>query len=158
MRFSELASPKQSVLVSCREEDKDNIITLDWHMPVSIAPELYAISVGKTRYSLNLIRSSRCFVVNYMSIKREKEVLFCGAHSGLHVNKFKECSFTKEEASTIDCARIKEACAHLECEVVNEIEAGDHIIFVAKVTHSQENSQEPRILHVRGTEFKSIGR
>ena len=57
--MSELTDPRQVILVSSRaemdilgkKELKDNIITLAWHMPVSFNPKLYAIAIGKTRFS-----------------------------------------------------------------------------------------------------------
>lgn len=71
MQITTLTNPRQTVLVTCR--DKDNIITLDWHTPLSFYPMMYAISVGKTRYSLELIRKSKCSVVNFISKDYEKE-------------------------------------------------------------------------------------
>ena len=115
-------------------------------MPTSFSPQLYAISVGKTRFSCKLIQKSKAFVVNFMDIKNEKEVLFCGTNSGEHIDKFKESGLTKEEAEKLDCARIKEALAYAECEVINEIETGDHIIFVGKVLTSDVKKHGKRIL------------
>jgi flavin reductase (DIM6/NTAB) family NADH-FMN oxidoreductase RutF len=158
MSFSDLSNPKQTILVSCRNETKgkDNIIAVDWHMPLSKDPQLYAISIGKSRYSLDIIRESQCFVVNYMSIEQKDQVNFCGMHSGMHVDKFKECGFTKAESNTIDCPKIEEAAANLECEIIQEVDTGDHILFVARVTNSNENNSVPRIMHIGNAEFKTI--
>ena len=138
--MSDVTDPRQVVLVSCRanikdrftgeENQKDNIITVAWHMPTSFKPELYTISVGKTRLGCEMIGKSRCFVVNFMPFSLKEKVLFCGTHSGEKIDKFKEAGLTKEESEKIDCPRIKEACAFMECEVVNEIETGDHVIFI----------------------------
>lgn len=160
MNLNEISNPKQTVLVSCRKEttngQKDNIITIDWHMPVSIEPKVYAISVGKNRYSLDLIRESQCFVVNFMTIEQEKDIMFCGRHSGLHTDKFRECNFTKEESSTIDCPKIQESSASLECEVMHEFDAGDHIVFFGQVNNTDEKDFGQRIIHVSGEIFKTV--
>ena len=160
MDLQDISNPKQTVLVSCREEQssgpKDNIITIDWHMPCSSEPPLYAIAIGKKRYSLGLIRASGCFVVNFISESQSKEALFCGRHSGLHIDKFKECNFTKKDASTIDCAYIGEACAHIECEIEQEIDTGNHILLVARVTNSNIINHEPRLLHIQNEIFGNI--
>jgi len=159
----DIAYPRQVILVSCRgevkkkfspdKEIKDNALTLSWHMPMSYDPPLYAIALGKGKYSLNLIRESNVFVVNFMPVELEKEVLFCGRNSGENTDKFKETKLEKEEAEKIDCCKIKQALAYLECEVVNEIETGDHIIVVGKILNMKKNKKGKRIYQVKGDEF-----
>lgn len=156
-------NPRQTVLITSRgtaknrfnskEEIKDNIITLDWHMPTSFEPFLYAISIGRTRFSYNIIKNSGIFVVNFMPYELEKEVLFCGRNSGEHIDKLKESGLTKQESEKVDCFRIKEASAYIECEVINEIEAGDHIIFIGKAINSYEKDEKKRLFHIEGDNF-----
>ena len=158
-----LVAPRQTVIVTCRhrvkarfsgsEEEKDNAITLDWHMPCSFDPMLYAIAVGKTRYSCKLIRESGVFVVNFIPKTMEKEALYVGRHSGEHHDKIKDSGLVLHDADTIDCGRIKGIIGYLECEVINEVEAGDHIIFVAKVTNSHTENITKRLFHLEGNNF-----
>jgi len=109
MKITTLTNPRQTILLTSRAEDKDNVMTLDWHTPLSFEPMIYAVSIGKNRFSLNLVRKSKIFVVNFMSKDFEKEVLYCGRHSGKNIDKFKEAKLKKEEAETINCPRIKKA-------------------------------------------------
>lgn len=64
MRITTLTNQRQTILLTCRAEKKDNIMTLDWHMPLSFEPMMHAVSIGKTRYSLELVRKSKVFVVS----------------------------------------------------------------------------------------------
>lgn len=145
----------QTALVTCREELEvfgktkqiDNIITLDWHMPCSFEPFLYAICIGKTRASYQIIKKSRCFVVNFIPFTLKDAAWFCGRHSGMHHDKFKEAKLTKIESHHLDCPKIKEAIGYIECNVINEIETGDHVIFVGEVTHQELKSDEKRLFH-----------
>ncbi len=156
----ELSYPRQVILVTSRafvkskfsaeKEHKDNVFTLSWHSPVSFNPELYAIMVGKTRYSYQLIKESKVFAVNFMPIELKKEVLFCGRNSGEMMDKFKETGLEKEECEKIDCCRLKQALAVLECHVINEVEAGDHVIFIGKVLHAKQNQKGKRIFQAQG--------
>lgn len=156
-------NPMQTVLVTCRgnvknkfrrgDSLKDNVITLDWHMPVSFEPFLYSICVGKTRFSCGVIQNSKVFVVNFVPYNLKEKVLFCGRNTGENMDKIKESGLTKEESEKVDCFRVKEAVAWLECEVINEIDAGDHIIFIGKVISSHEKDNAPRLFHVEGDEF-----
>lgn len=153
MKITTLTNPRQTILLTCRAEGKDNIMTLDWHTPLSFEPMLYAVSIGKTRYSLELVKKSKVFVVNFMAKKYEKEVLFCGRHSGKNIDKFKETGLHKEESETIDCPRVKEALGCLECKVEKEIEVGDHILFIAKVLKADLKGKAKRLFHCYADKF-----
>jgi flavin reductase (DIM6/NTAB) family NADH-FMN oxidoreductase RutF len=163
MAIRETAYPRQVILVtsraevkiplSAKKEVKDNIMTLSWHSPISFNPELYAIVIGKERYSYDIIKESKVFIVNFMPIELKKEVLFCGRNSGIHIDKFNETGLEKEEAETIDCARIKQALACLECEVVNEVEAGDHVIIIGKVLKTVEHKKGKKVFQKSGDNF-----
>ncbi len=152
--MSELTDPRQVILVSSREEMdimgkkevKDNIITIAWHMPVSFNPQLYAVSVGKTRFSADVIKKSKAFVINFVSEDMGDKALMVGTKSGMHMDKFSECGLTKEECSSIDCPRIKEAAGYMECEVIDEVDAGDHIIFIGKVLNSHIKKSGKRLM------------
>ena len=157
-----ITNPRQTILVSCRgkasvlgrEVAKDNIITLSWHMPTSFEPMMYAIAIGKTRFSAKLIQQSRVFCVNFVPLSMEKEASYCGRNSGEHVDKFEEKNILKEECEKINCPRLKEAIGFMECEVVNEVEAGDHIIFIGEVLYSElKDESAKRLFQKGGTDF-----
>lgn len=149
----ETAYPRQAILVTSeaeteimgKKQDKKNIFTLSWHMPVSFNPSLYAISVGKQRFSLNLIKKSGVFCVNFMPFELQDKVLFCGRNSGMNKDKFKETGLTPKECGKIHCIYLKEALAYLECEVVQEIESGDHIIIIGKIVNSKVQKKGKRV-------------
>ena len=136
-----------------RKQLKDNLIAVDWHTPLSFEPMIYGFAVTKKRFSHNLIRDSRVFVVNFMPSSLAKDVLFCGRNSGRHTDKFKETGLSIEEAEKIDCCKVKEAAATLECEVIDEIETGDHIFFIGKVIKAELKKEAKRTFHVIDDEF-----
>ena len=156
MKISEIANPRQVILVTSRWQDKDDIITLAWHTPLSFEPMMYAICVGKKRYSLELIRNSKVFVVNFISKEFKKDILLCGEVSGREVDKFKSTSFEKEEAETINCPRIKQALGYLECRVVEEIETGDHILFIGRVTKAELRKRGVKLFHISGDKLGEL--
>lgn len=153
MKITTITNPRQTILLTCRWKGEDNIMTLDWHTPLSFEPMMYTVSIGKTRFSLNLIKESKVFVVNFMSKDFEKEILYCGRHSGKTLDKFKETGLEKEEAETIDCPRIKQALGYLECKVEKEIEVGDHILFIARVTRADLKQRGKRLFHLFDDKF-----
>lgn len=162
-----IANPRQVILVSSRahvatrfspdKSLKDNIFALTWHMPVSMSPFLYAISVSKERYSYKLIKESGVFAVNFMPHKFKDAIIECGTKTGEHIDKFKEAGLTKEECKRIDCVCIKEALNVFECSVVNEIEAGDHVIIIGEIINIIKNKQGKRSFQIEGLKFTTTG-
>ena len=154
-------NPRQTVLVSVTAEtdilgktkEKNNLIALDWHTPLSFDPMLYAISVGKNRHSLELIREAGVFAINFMSFSHKNQVLECGRKTGLKIDKFKETGLNPVHCNKIDCVRVGEALAHMECEIINEIEVGDHILFIGKVVYSMEHHKGKRLFHLSKDDF-----
>ena len=100
-----------------------------------------------------MIKKAGCFVVNFVSADFKDDVVFCGTHSGKDVDKFAETKFEKEEAELIDCARIKQCLGFLECEVVNAVDVGDHVLFIGKVVHKGSKKEGKRLFHLGGDEF-----
>lgn len=164
--ISEISGPRQTVLITTRAEvkkkftseteEKDNIMTAAWHMPVSFKPPLYAVSIGKERHSSDMIKNSKTFAVNFVSPEMEKEALECGTVSGELIDKFDRAGLEKKECEKIDCPIIKKASAFLECEVINEISAGDHIIFIGKVVNSKIIKKSSRLFQIKENKFLGV--
>ncbi|MFQ6010016.1 MAG: flavin reductase family protein [Candidatus Aenigmatarchaeota archaeon] len=157
-KITTLTNPRQVVLITSRWKGKDNVMTADWHMPLSFGPMMYAVAIGKTRYSLELIRKSGCFVVNFIPKEMEKQAVYCGYHTGKDKDKFKASGLGKEESESIDCPRIKGALACLECKVEEEKEVGDHILFIVSVSATKFVKRGLRLFHLWGKNFTTTER
>lgn len=162
-----LLHPKLAVLLTCVDkEGKANIITLAWTMPVSMQPPLVAVSIAPKRYSHEMIRETKEFVINIPTMKFVKETLFCGRRSGREVDKFKETEFTPMPAKTVKAPIIKECIAHIECKLYKQIPAGDHTLFIgeAQAAYADENvfgnkydlEKAKLIFHVGGNKFTTV--
>ena len=143
--------PRQVIIVTSRYKEKDNMMTLSWHSPASFNPELYSIFVGKQRYSYELIKKSKCFCVNFISKDDEKLALIAGRQSGKDVDKFEGVG--KEECEKINCPRLKNAMAYMECKLVKETDAGDHAVFLGEVVNKKEIKRGGRLFQVEGNKF-----
>jgi flavin reductase (DIM6/NTAB) family NADH-FMN oxidoreductase RutF len=157
----DVINPTQAVLVTARgtaevmgkQLSKDNIITIAWHCPLSFKPELYGICVKKTHFSCKLIEDSKVFAVNFVPHELKEKVLVCGRTSGAGVDKFQKTGLTHEECDSIDCCRIGEASAILECEVIDQFETGDHIFFVGRVLKTIGKNDKKRLLYLGSDRF-----
>ena len=132
--FYEYAFPSQAVLVTCKDENnKTNVLTIAWHTTISKKPPLFGISVGPTRYSHDLIKNSKEFVVNFVPYDLVDKVHFCGTNSGRNIDKIKHVNLNLQYLDGFQTPIIKECYAHLFCKLYKSIELGDHTFFVGKV-------------------------
>ena len=130
-----------SVLISVRafmevlgkREIKDNIHVVGWHMPASVEPMEYAISVPTSDNIRRMISQAGNFVINFMGYGQKSIVLSAENQDGLYVNMFEFLGLSKEDSARVESPRIREAKIFLECEVSQELDSGDHTIFVGKV-------------------------
>jgi flavin reductase (DIM6/NTAB) family NADH-FMN oxidoreductase RutF len=141
--FPDISYPSAAVLVTCRDDQRRaNIITIAWHTPLSKNPPLYGIAVAPKRFSHNFIKSSKEFVVNFLTTDYVSHIHCCGTKSGKVISKIDTCKLTYEEAISVQTPRIKEAYAHIECQLYDTIQTGDHSFFIGKVSSvsSEENA------------------
>lgn len=126
--------PEPIVLVSSVDKNgKPNIIVLAWYMQTSFKPRLFAISIGKTRYSHKLISEIKEFVLAFPSQKIKEQVLFCGTHSGKSMDKFKETGLIAIASKNVKPPLIQDCLANFECKVVDSLDTGDHTVFIGEV-------------------------
>jgi len=149
--YVKFSPPSPVVLVTCiSKEGKPNIITIGMYMPISFRPPLLIIGVSPKRYSHKLIRETGEFAINVPPKNLVKQAIYCGTHSGLKVDKFKETGLTPIPARVVKPPLIKECLAHFECKLYAAHEAGDHTIFVGEVVSVtlEENLEREGLLNV----------
>ena len=130
---SVLVSVRSPFEILGRAEVKDNIAVVSWHMPASITPSKYAISIPSDDPVRRMISRAGNFVINFMGYEQRSIVLSAENQDGLFVDLFEFLGLTKAESDYVESPRIREAKACLECEVDKEFESGDHTIFLGRV-------------------------
>ena len=120
-------------LVSMNHEGAKNIISIGMFAVFSGKPLLVGIGLGPSRYSFELIRKSKEFVVNAVDDKMTDAVRICGEKSGRDLDKFAEAKLTPAKALRVNASLIEESPVSIECRVVKEVEAGDHVWFIGEV-------------------------
>jgi flavin reductase (DIM6/NTAB) family NADH-FMN oxidoreductase RutF len=150
--------PEQVAIAIARNgRDKYNPITLGWAMQCSHEPPMWAISVGRTRYSLQVIREAGEFVLAFPSEHQENATLLFGTQSGRSVDKLVEAGAVTRPATRIDGVLLDEAVANFECRVAGEVDAGDHVIFVGEVLASYVNETPLNRLYTVGPGHQLAG-
>lgn len=125
--------PLPAVMVSCGTMEKSNIITVAWTGILNTNPATVYISVRPTRYSYQLIKENREFVINLTTKQLARATDWCGVKTGAKVDKFKEMKLHKEKANFVKCPMIKESPVSVECKVREIQELGSHHMFIADV-------------------------
>ena len=128
------ASPYPYVLLTSIDKDgKPNAMGIAWWSFTSVDPPLILVSVGKGRYTLGNIRSTKEFVVCFPSETIAKGAWHCGIKSGKDTDKLKDAGLKTISAKRVKAPIIEGSSTAIECKVVDEYETGDHIVFVGEM-------------------------
>ena len=92
--------PIPAVMVSCGDMEKSNIITVAWTGIINTNPAMVYISVRDSRYSYNLIKENKEFVINLTTEKLAYATDWCGVKSGANVDKLPANSIFKKKVSS----------------------------------------------------------
>ncbi len=112
---------------------KPNLITIGWCGNINSTPPMLSISLRPIRHSYAIIEETREFAVNIPSVDLAQAVDYCGVVSGAKVDKFAVTGLTPEPAQKIACPLVKECPINIECQVVNRLPLGSHVMHVAEV-------------------------
>ena len=125
--------PIPAAMVSCGTMERANIITVAWTGVINTNPAMVYISVRPERYSYDIIKKTKEFVINLTNEQLAYATDWCGVKSGKDVDKFEEMKLTKEKANFVNCPMIKEAPVSIECKVKEIKKLGSHDMFIAEV-------------------------
>ena len=125
--------PIPSALISCGTMEKSNIFTVAWTGIINTNPAMVYISVRPNRYSYNMIKENKEFVINLTNKELAFATDWCGIRSGKDYDKFKEMKLHKEKGKFVKCPLIKESPVAVECKVKEIVELGSHHMFISEV-------------------------
>ncbi|AKI97500.1 flavin reductase family protein [Kosmotoga pacifica] len=119
-----------TTIVTMNVGGKLNGISIAWITRVSITPPMLAISIGKTRYSHELLNKTDRFGVCIMKPNAEELVSYFGSKSGRNVDKFAGLNYTLSDSGI---PIVPDTLAYIECIIKSKADAGDHTIFIGEV-------------------------
>ena len=137
-QIAALLNPRPVVLVTCCDPaGNPNVLTVAWHTPLSHTPALLGISIDQQHYSHKLILESGEFAVNVVGQAFRSAVEVCGNCSGKDTDKISKAGLVLLPAHCIRPPLLAGALAHLECIVVDQVNAGDHIFLVGEILSAE---------------------
>ena len=155
----ELASPfPYTLAVTLDKRDRPNIIGLSWWTFTSWEPLMIAISVGQKKYSHECLEHHKEFVLCFPSEGQEKDAWLCGTKSGRDVDKFQITNFTPVQSRKVSVPVIDGVTVAYECKIENQIETGDHTLYIANVAAIHGNPEKVNHLYsIHYSKFISLG-
>jgi flavin reductase (DIM6/NTAB) family NADH-FMN oxidoreductase RutF len=124
--------PSGLYVVGSRSGERRNGMTLNWVTQLSFDPKLLGIGVERDAYTHELISEGRCF--SLCMIDREDRAI---------VRKFTKPVEVDTQARTLNGFAYHDgrsgapildlSVAYLDCELRQEVEAGNHTLFVGEV-------------------------
>ncbi|MCB5272394.1 MAG: flavin reductase family protein [Candidatus Cloacimonetes bacterium] len=127
---------KVALAVTQKPDGNYNLITIEWFMRTSIAPPMFAISIGHSRYSHDCLQDVRYFNLVFPSQGQKDLLSLAGSQSGRDIDKFSAGKVSSMPGKLQKLPVLKDAAAVFECEVVTQVKSGDHTIFVGEVKYS----------------------
>ncbi|MBR7087961.1 MAG: flavin reductase family protein [Mogibacterium sp.] len=128
-----LTAPLPTVMVSCGDMEKSNILTVAWTGIVNSHPPITYVSVRKQRFSHDIIAETGEFVIDLTSADLVRAMDYCGVRSGRDVDKFSETGLTREAGDAVAAPMIAESPVNLECKVIEIKEYPSHDMFIAEI-------------------------
>jgi flavin reductase (DIM6/NTAB) family NADH-FMN oxidoreductase RutF len=144
----------RACLITSRHKEDDNVMTASWVFPLSMEPPMFGVSVSEKRFSCELIREGKGFGINLPHSALEEAAVICGRNSGRDIDKFEKAGLTKENGVRV--SQVKECPVSIECELVQEIKTGDHVLFVGKAIDVRTRFEANGLYQVKGLEFIGI--
>jgi flavin reductase (DIM6/NTAB) family NADH-FMN oxidoreductase RutF len=120
-------------LISTRLEEKTNVATLSWQMPLSQNPPLLGISLTPSSRTHHFLSQTGEFVLSIPDASLIAETHFCGTHSGDLFDKIRLMELQTVRARKVSPLLISNCLGHLECVVDHWEKVGDRIFYVARV-------------------------
>ena len=141
LKGSTILAPLPVVMVTVGDMEKSNIITVAWTGVVCSYPPRVYVSIRHDRYSYDIIKKNRQFVINFTSSDLLPCCDYCGIRSGRGEDKFLQMKLTKLQASAVQPPLIEQSPINMECVVFDVLNLGSHDMFLADVVavHVDEN-------------------
>jgi flavin reductase (DIM6/NTAB) family NADH-FMN oxidoreductase RutF len=143
-------------VIGVADGDRHNAFTASSIMQVSFSPLLLAICIGPDHESYRLLRTGRVFAISVLRAHQQLLAEHFGTQSGRTVDKLPSIPW---QTCKTGAPLLLGALAHFDCEVVNDIEAGDHRLVVGRVVDGAvvDPEGEPLIYSQTGDLDSSAG-
>lgn len=129
-----------ALITSADEQGRPNVCTIAETFNISIRqPVIVGIAIAPPRYTNELIRRTREFVINLPTAAILEKVDLCGSCSGRTADKFALTGLTPLPATRVRPPMIAECPVNVECTLLRVESIGDHDLFIGEVVAEHVN-------------------
>ena len=134
-------------VVTAKCEDKEDAVLASWVNQCSFDPPAVTIALGVMRAARLLVEGSGAFIVNVLP-KDDMTLL-------KHFSRPPEDIFkgVKTRKGLEGIRILSDAVSYLECEVVQAIQSGDHVLYVGEIVGGKTLKGGDPYSHVRDNGF-----
>jgi len=144
-----LIEPGPVTLVTTRDGQKDNIMTISWTMVMDFTP-VFAIVTGDWNHSFEALRKHRECVIAIPTVDMLDKVVGIGTCSGADIDKFAKFKLTPLQGKVVRPPLIKECLANIECKVIDIVERHNIVVLKGVAAYMDTARKEKRTLHAVG--------
>jgi flavin reductase (DIM6/NTAB) family NADH-FMN oxidoreductase RutF len=140
-------------VVTATHEGRHYGLTVSAFSSVSRMPPMVLVCIDKSSTSLEAIRSSGAFTVNFMAEGKADAAMVFASRSE---EKFSQVAHRHAELESAGPWLPEDAMAYFECTTETEVEAGDHWVFIGRVHHGQRIDPAAPLVYCR-RQFVPLG-
>ncbi len=125
-----------AVIAAYDKLDRPNVMTASWIGICCSEPPCIQVSIRKSRHTHNAILNHQAFTVNIPSVRYISETDFFGIASGNRYDKFADSGLHAQKAPNVDAPLVEEFPISIECELLDTLNLGSHIMFIGQVINT----------------------
>ena len=125
-------------IVASVSKERQNAFIATTVMQVTAEPAKIIVACNKSNFTAHLIRESKTFSASVLKQQYKPTTIGTfGFRSGKDFNKFEHCNgFIFGENSQTPIV-LEDCMALFECKLIDELDAGTHVLFVGEVLDAQ---------------------
>lgn len=144
-----LIEPGPVVLVTTRDGDTNNVMTISWTMVMDFTP-VFALTTGPWNHSFAALKRTRECVIAVPAVDLLDRVVGIGTCSGTDTDKFAKFKLTAVPGKLIKAPLIKECLANIECKVVDLVDKHNIVVLEGVAAYVDPTHKEKRMIHAVG--------
>lgn len=130
-----------------------NIMSAEWTFQLSYDPGLLGVSIGPKKATHDNIVAAKYFGVSIAAEDQNVLASIAGNSTGKEVDKIgllKELGFSFKKSEHFDLWMPEGSALSAECELVDQLTCGDHVLFVGKAMTIVHNAARKPLAYHEG--------
>lgn len=143
--------PSGLFILTARCDKREDAILVSWVNQCSFEPPAVSVVLSKTRPARLLVEASGAFILNTLGEESNGLVKRFGKAPPPDTPVFEGLDI---RTGLKEIAILNDAVSYLECELVQQMMVGDHVVYIGEIVGGALlNSEAAPYVHIRGSGF-----